>query len=471
MIHLFGSRPAFTPATDMKKILFHILLFTLLVTESAWILAQPDTPVVPGSPQAKTEAMRLFQHAETLRKSNHFPGAMVEFDKALLYDPTNTRILFSRASCLMQLKDWSAAVIGFEEVIRQKADHVPAYTNIARCYQEMGRTVKVVDYLDMAFKYDTDEKRRMEYKFNVVELLMEQKAYDLAIRHIAEGKLIDPHSAQLAYHEAVIHNAKGNHRQAVNTLLPVVSNLPEDPKISARYFYELGLAYNRLQEYEQSFNAFRKANHGPFKPLVAKFSPSYYVNSAVGYLKILDYETSKRMLQIAVKIQANYAHAYLMLSNISRREADQTEAIGLLRRAAQIEQDEKKLAVIYDNLAQVLYDNAKYPDAVRACDEHLRRNPNNYQILFLKGMAYYRQQNFTSAISVLDEAAAIPGLDAETKAQFLFALGVVSRDHGDIEKAKTAFKKSAFGPFTTVAQVEYEQLVEHDKKAVATTAP
>jgi len=417
------------------------------------------------SVQAQEDALQVFARAEQLRKSNNFIAAIDEFDRAIALEPANPRFYFSKGMCYFTLKEHANAILAFQKTVELKSDIIPAYTMMAKCYQAQDRFIKVEESLNMAFKYETDPERRIQYKEAVISILYKLEKYDMALKNINEAKVVNPDVPNILYYEASIQNQKGNYQAARQAMERATAKLPsKDPRSVAKFYYELGYAYNKLGEYEKSNEAFKYANVGPFKSLIAKLSPQFYVASAMAYMQIYDFEKATELLNTALEMQSNYSRAHVLLSNIAQMKADQSEAIAELQKAASVEEDSKKLSRIYQQLSILLLENEKYNQAVEVAQKYQQLDQKNYEVIFVEAVAHKQQDNLKQAISIMERLVNFPGLSPETKAKYDFALGLIYKSLKNYTLAKGAFKHAQSGSFKTLATMEIEEIEEIEKE-------
>ncbi len=419
---------------------------------------------VPLFLSAQDDVMQIFARAEHLRKSNNFIAAIDEYDRAIALEPENPRFSFSKGMCYLTLKEYDNAILAYEETARLKQDFVPAYTMMARCYKNLDRHLKVEESLDKAFQYETDLKKRIAYKENIIGMLLERENFDRALRHINDVKVLDAQNTSILYYEAVIQNHKGNYEQAKQAMLSATSKIgSKEPKVVARFYYELGYAYNKLGEYENSRKAFKYANFGPYRAKIAKLSPSYYMSAAVAYLQIKDYEHAKDFLKTALEMQSDFSDAYVMLGNIAKLESDQNNAVEKFKKAIAVEKDEKKLLKVKFSLAELYLDNGHYQKAIEISNEYLAVDSKNYNVLFIKAVAHMKLKEYNEAIDAFQGLIDYQGLDIAQKTKFEFALGVLYKEIKNYELAKKAFKKASYGGFKSVSMMAMEEIAEAEK--------
>jgi tetratricopeptide (TPR) repeat protein len=433
------------------------------------VMAVVWTLAIPFATFAQDEATMVFNRAEHLRKSNNLIAAIDEYERAIALDGSNPRFPFSKGMCYVTLKDFENAVLAFEQTVKLKPDFVPAYTMLAKCYESLDRFMKVEEALDKAFQHDTDIAKRLKYKESIIQIFIKQENYDRALRHVNDAKAAAPGDPEMLYFEAMINNKKGNYEQAKKAMLSVTATLTtKEPQRIAKYYYELGFAYNKLGEYEKSGEAFNLANFGPYKPLIAKLSPQYYMSAALCYLKLNDFEKCKELLQTALKMQHNFSQAYMMLANIAKMEADQSEAIKIFQQALKAETDAQRQAKIYQSLAQLQLENGKFQDAIKSAEAYLKIDEKDYNVMFIQAMAHYKLKNYKQAVTLFDRLAGWVGLDLETKSKHEFALGIVYKEMKNYDMARQAFKRAQGGSFKTVAAMAEEEIAQETATAKAT---
>ncbi|MEN7547437.1 tetratricopeptide repeat protein [Rapidithrix thailandica] len=416
--------------------------------------------------QGDGEALQLYAKAENYRKSKNFIKAIDEYNKAIHLQPNNGRFHFSKGISYFLLKDYDNAILACEKTIHLKSDFTPAYLMIARCYQGLERELKVMQYLDLAYKYEQDVLKRLDYKKKILKILLKRNDLASGARHIQEAKLLAPKDVEVLYFEAKLANEQKNYQKTVNAIETAIKYLGKyNLQAHARYYYELGYAYNKLGKYDYSRNAFDKAKYGPFKVKIAKLSPQYYLGIAYSYLKINDFSNSKKYVMTALEMQHNFAQAYVLMGNIYKREADQSQAIQQFKKALKVEEEEKSKAAILKNLAQLQLDNAQYPEAITLSQEYIKTEPKDYSVYFIKGIAEYKNKDYQAAIATFEHLTGFTGLDPETQAKYNFAMGIIYKEVNDLNLAKEAFKKAKNGPYKSVAEIEYEKIENAEELA------
>ncbi len=409
----------------------------------------------------EANAAQFFAKGETLRAKSMFIEALNEYEKAIALDPKNPDFFYYKGYCCFQIKDYNCSIASLEKCLFLKPDHILANKAMVKCYTQVGDKTKTKSALETLIKVLTNEDEKYEYLKELIALHFETDDYDkvLALTATARTLPAGKNDPELNYIDASIYNSRGQYQQAIDLMRATISQfLTKDPERTAKFYYELGYALHRLGRYQESIEVLKHANYGKFKSLVAKLSPAYYLQAAICYMNMNDFELSKNYLLKALRMKQDFPAAYLNLGKIAEREADQSEAIELYKKALLTEKNDQRIASIYESLAQLQLDNGLYDKAIASCDEYLKINPKNYVILFEKAIALYKQQQYPQAISILETISKIPHLDEETRSKYYFALGVAYIHYEKTEDAKRALRNAQSETYRSVAQILIEEL-------------
>ncbi|GAB4330704.1 MAG: hypothetical protein OHK0038_05190 [Flammeovirgaceae bacterium] len=412
----------------------------------------------------------FYTRGETFRKSNNFIAALDEYDKALVIDPNNPKYNFARGICYFKLKDYENAIKDMEKSLLGKSDNVAAYVTIAQSYQGMENYDKVIEYLEKACDFEVDPRKVFDYKMGIVEIMFQQEKYQEVINEVENAQKYIPaggnNGVELLFYEGAACNRLGNYQKAKEVLGVAVQQFyVKDPKVVSKFFYEYGYALNFLGDYKGAQEAFKYATFGQYKVLAAKLSPEYYTNAAQSFLNINNLKTSKEMLKKVLEMKNDISQAHIMLAKIAQREADHSVAIRELKRASEIEEDVKVKAEILKELVQLLIDNSRYDEALTTIDEFLKHQPKNYEMVFMKGCAYYLKNDYKLAALTMEELGNHQGIDIMSQFKHKFLLGLIYRDMKEYNLAEQNFKLAANADFRAVAEMELHNLEERKRKA------
>jgi len=427
---------------------YSLFLFVLLTSFCVGAMAQN-----PGR--------QAFVKAENLRKAKRYQEAIQKYDEAIRLEAGNYRYYFSKGKCYYAMKDYDQALFAFEETVEYKKDFVFAYTLIAKIYRKKNEIENAIYYYDLAFKAENDPSRKVGYKMEAVKLLLKEGNTEEAQRHLTEVKQVAPDDLNILYFDAKISNQNGDHANARDNMLTATSQLEgKPPAQSAKYWYELGYAYNKLDDYQNAQKAWELAYFGRYKTLIdrerSKNSPSFFYRLAVSYYMTGNYDESRQQIDKALELQNNFSAAYMLMGRIAKKQGDFTTAIENYRSAASFEQDPNKKVKLQMMLASMQLDAGDYSGAINSANDVLNKQPNNAKIKYTKALAQYSSGQYPSSISTLEDLLNNTS-DAKAKAKYNFVLGMAAKNT-DVERAKEAFKNAMIGPYKPAAESEFGKL-------------
>lgn len=437
----------------MRALKIHILLLlTVFTMLGANLFAQG-----PGKAS--------YIQAENLRKSKRYQEAIDKYDEAIKLEVGNYRYYFSRGKCYYAMKEYDLALSSFEETVEYKKDFVFAYTLIAKIYRRKEDLPNAIYYYDLAFQNEQDPKRKVGYKMEAIKLLLQQNKTAEAQKHLAEVKAVAPDNLNILYFDAKISNQNGDYENAKSSMLTATSSpamATEAPANAAKYWYELGYAYNKMGDFQNAQKAWEKAYFGKYKPLIDREksinSPAYFYRMAVSYYMINAFDECKQQIDKALELQNNFSAAYLLMGKMDKKRGNFSGAVENYKSAANFETDPAKKGKLKSMLVSLQVDAEDFNGAVNTANSVLGKQPNSPQVIYLKALSQYRLGQYNSAISSLESLMATT-TDQITKAKYNFIIGMCARST-DVEKAKASFKNAMFGPYKPAAKNELDKLMK-----------
>ncbi|MCS7019520.1 MAG: tetratricopeptide repeat protein [Cytophagales bacterium] len=396
--------------------------------------------------------LEFLLKAEDYKRNNRHREAIDEYNKAIQADPSNPEYVFRKGKTYILLKDLDNAIQCFEKTIQLRKDYLGAYTRLARLYAVKNKTNEAIEAFNNAFKYDSNPKEKVEYKINIIKLLMRADRFHESAPHIADGLALDPNNLQLLFFNAHLNNKLGKHDLAVKDMLKATSFITsQDPRDFARFYYELGLGYYKLGKYNEAQQAFSKASYGPYKAKIFEMTHIYFQHLATAYFKVYELEESKKMAEQAIKIKSDFSPAHEMLVNISKMTIDQSAVIKQQKLAAEAKKEPGEKAQAFAKVAQIEIGAGLYNEAIASSDACLAIQPNNYNIAFIKAVALYKTNKLNEAINLTNDILKYQGIDPETKTQIYFLQGLIFNKMKNVKAANEAFKKIDQGSFKYAA--------------------
>ncbi len=410
---------------------------------------------------AQNPGKAAYMQAENLRKGKRYQEAVAKYEEAIRLEDSNYRYYFSRGKCYYAMKEFDLALSSFEETVELKKDFVFAYTLIAKIYKKKGDNANAVYYYDMASKAEGDPKRKVGYKMEAVKLLLRDNKSEEAQRHLAEAKQFAPDDLGILYFDAKISNKNGDYERARDNMVTATSQVAnEPPATSAKYFYELGYAYNKLDDYNSAQQAWEKAYFGPYKPAIdrerSKNSPAYFYRIAISYYIAGQYQDARGQIDKALELQNNFGAAYTLMGKMAKKEGNYSGAIDNFRSAANFEQDPNKKMRLKMMMTSLQVDSKDYSGAISSANDILSKQPGNSKVMYFKALSQYHVGEYGGSISTLESLLSNTS-DNKSKARYNFILGMAAKNT-DVDRAKEAFRAAMFGPYKPAAKIEYDKL-------------
>ena len=213
-----------------------------------------------------------------------------------------------------------------------------------------------------------------------------------------------------------------------------------DLKLKTQLNYELGYALHKQKKYKESLEAFRNANHGPYKSRVAMFTPAFYGQVSQLTATMHDYEKALELVNIALEMQSDFGRALELKRTLTEKMADRSEEVEAYKKVLKLEGlDDKRRRENYLKAIDILIASKKYEEAVAMANECLNIYPEFREIRFMKGMALLQGENPDAAIKVLIKLLKSEGLEIKEKAKYEFGIGLCYMAQDDAKSADEHF--------------------------------
>ena len=427
-----------------------------------------DSEIVPGS---IVDAELHFQRGVALSSKGRDLEATDAYLRALKKAPSYTKAHYNLANSYARQLNYPEAILHYKNVLDIDSTHVSARHNLAAMYVRQLNYVQAIEehekvleidpshmstYYDLGYihflrgEYErvrvlmSEGQRRdpndasflrllgltlaKELKFkaarekfqesvrldtmkaatfvDLAQVCMKLRDYDAAESAARRGLSLDPHHKEGHF---VLSNALrrlGRNEESQELLkefklldqkldkiedqLRMLGNNPEDHEARAM----LGLLYSEQGRYSEALEAYRIATR------LAPDSLSYQNNLGNMYFRLGDNEAAVRAYEIAIKLDSSYSEAHY-------------------------------------NLGQVYLDKQLFREAHKSFHSALKLNPQHAYANYFMGLLYARDNDFSSAVLVLEKAVAgIPSfLDARQK------LAVAYLKTGQVVESKNQLKK------------------------------
>ncbi|MDK2772929.1 MAG: tetratricopeptide repeat protein [Flavobacterium sp.] len=165
-------------------------------------------------------------------------------------DFTSAESYYNQAIELSQQKKYENAILLFDKAIEKKDNFRPALINRAYCKAEIGDYKEAIKDYEKVIQFDSDNTFALcEIGYNWSNLKNHQKAIDFY------NKALNT--------EGALHTSLNSERQkiAINTNLEVklFDNNADYNVLDCEIYYNRGIEYFKLKEYEKAINDFKKS--------------------------------------------------------------------------------------------------------------------------------------------------------------------------------------------------------------------
>lgn len=405
------------------------------------------------------DGLGFFVKAEQLRQSNQFRAAIDQYNNAIRDNPTNYKFIFQKGKCYINLRDEDNAIAAFERTIELKEDYVHAYTRLAWLYQRKERFNDAIKAFGNAFKFEQNPRDKVEYKSSIIKILYKLGRFNEAGPHITDARKVAPNDVSVLFYDAKFNNMNGNYEKAKQSMLQAISSLTSgQAKDVARFYYELGYAYYELGDFTKAFEAFQKADYGPFQNKIAEKTPQYKLAMAKCYFSVFENEKCEEIIDFCLKMKNNFPPAHELKLKLAERKTNKQMIVEHTLNLINSETVPARKAAEYSELAELFIQQKQYKEAIDAANDALNIQPTNYKVSYFKLLALHKQGLHDAAIAELRNLLTYQGLDFETKAQLNFTLGLIQKEKGDLKSAIKSFKSSIYGTFKYAAKEELKSI-------------
>lgn len=413
--------------------------------------------------QIGSDPMTFYSIGRDFQKEKKYEQAIEQFNQAILYDTKNEvknhLFHYQKANCLMLLKKNEEAITTFEQTLAIKDTFFPAHTRLGKLYSQKKEYDKAIAAYDKAFEYEKKVEKRIKYKVKIIRLLERLERSSEVPKHIGDAKGLTTKNLNFLYFQAHYANQAKNYTEAKDAMEKATLILEgKAPKIVAKYYYELGIAYHHVGEHIKRDKAFEKANYGKFIPLVRMMKPSFYHKIAKSFLKIYEYDICREYIDISFDMQAHYQPAFETLKELDLLHGDKSMIIESIERSILAEKDAKKRVTLSGKLAKIQLEQGMFESAYQTSVDFLSYRPVNVDINFIKAVAQFKKGEILASIETLEVAVRTLKMTAEKKAECNFALGWFHKKNSDNDAAKKAFKRAMSGSFQYAAKREFDNL-------------
>ncbi len=403
----------------------------------------------------------MYDEAEMLYKNRQYTQALALYTQIVKIQPNNDIYLFGKGKCHLAMNDYDKAMFTLAKATKLRPDYAEGYVLLAKCHEKLGKTDKMIKSLEQASNYEDDQTKRFRYKMQIVEALMKTEQYKHALSQIVIARSMQPENERLLYYEAKVANQLEQYETAKKCLETLTKTLrTTDSGKRAAYYYELGYAYFHLGKTEQAQQAWKEAQYGKYKRLIARYNPQYFYHIASAYFEIYDYENAEKNLFNTLKLDANHTQAYLMLAQIQENKAKSDAGLAYYQTALNQENTPHQKVKLMFIVAQKMMEGQIHDRALEIIEDYLRLYPEEGNMLFMKSLALDYLGEYEQAAQILENLLKSTAIDHKTKTKYHFVLAEIYKKANLPEKAKLAYRSARYGTFYRAADEEYTKIMD-----------
>ena len=212
------------------------------------------------APRLEKNARLNIEYGRLLEKSGKLPEAKERLHKALSLEPDHVLALLSLGGVNIRLDRYGEALENYQAILKVKPENILATTNVGFIMQKMGQFGEALNAYKAALSLDPGHQETLSLYGSLLEMTGKY-AEGLTI---SEQVLATPKLQDRPYYTAHLTKAKCERHldraiEALETLKTLLGS-PVGATERSRIYYEFGLAHDSLDQTEEAFRYFNKAN-------------------------------------------------------------------------------------------------------------------------------------------------------------------------------------------------------------------
>ncbi len=348
---------------------------------------------------------------------NNFGQAIGFFMKALEDDPANLDAKKRLGDCYYALGKNAMAISVYREVIQEDPNDGVVRLHLAQVYQWENDSPNAVEQYNELLKIEPENLTALR---ELAEVYSWDKAtYDKSIEACDKILEKDPEDKKTLLISARVRSWMGQHTEAAEVYKQILKGDPNNDDLRLEYAYVLMYA----KQYDEATNQFNLLSLKP------KYTDRALLGLGEAYTYSQRYADAVLSYRMVLKKDPDNIVALRGIGNAYAAQKRTREAIESYEKAAGLEPANMDTKIILANLYS--WEDATYPKAVKACNEILEDDPNNFEARKLLSRIYALSNNTAEA-----EAQYQAMLEADPENQSIRLEYVRTlRDAGDYERA------------------------------------
>ena len=395
-----------------------------------------------GEGEEKTIWIQQFE--ESLRQGSSFYIDFNAFEKMLEYYqgrgkfqlalkvcemaqeqmPFDVEVLVAKASLLNQLNRQEEALELLDgKILCMHPNDSNALLEKASALIEIGKTEEALNILPKALD-GADDRSEVHYRVGIAYLQVEKT--ELAIRELKKSLQHNPVNDIALMELSICLEETDRDGEGLEFYKRYVDEKP----YSANIWYNMGFAYNKLEQHEKAIQAYEYAylideqfssalfnkgkTHLELEQMqeaidcfrgVLKIEgpcPDSYTQIGAAYSQVKGHEKQAlHFYQTALQENPKHSEAWFGMGCHYLRENKTEKAIKLIQKAIELKKDD---ANYWKGLGQAYYLSAKFQKSIEAYEEAVVLEPREQSTWLEWSHVYFEQKKFNSAIDIMQEA-------------------------------------------------------------------
>jgi serine/threonine protein kinase len=389
------------------------IVTTPVPTVSPQITPQPSTHIPTQADVAMAKSCN--NQGLAYAKAGNYQKAVLEYQKAIQYDPGNSVYHYNLSIAYYELKRFLDALTACQRATALYSKDDDYFNQLNRIYYQLGKYNDALLAIQSAIKL---APHMAVYHYNEGTIYQSLKDYNRAIDSYKKAlsiqkdistyiKLADVYIQQGAIGNAenilkqaiidypashMVHNRLGNIYLKKDNLAGAIMEYSQCIRLQSKepvYYANLGYAYYHQNRYLDAVNQYQRA---------IQLSPNnaeWHNNLGDVYFAMKDYIKSVTEYQIAVNLNPRNTLYFSDLASAYEKLNRFKDAILAMKDAIKLDPNR---AMFYNRLGTLYFYEKNYQQALNHHIKALRMNSNNAMFAYNVGTDYYALGNIQDAI-------------------------------------------------------------------------
>lgn len=200
--------------------------------------------------------LQLYENARNLYQSGKYEQAKETFEEILRHSPNEARASLGLGMCLIQLGQIERGLEEAEKAEKLRLGDLLSVNDLVVTLFNLGKVEASLKWAKRAIVLGPEGAKTNVMVANCYEKLHK---VDEALEANRLAQIANPHVEYLTLQQAKLLSRKGDNEQARDILLKISRAGGPDPDLGKKAFSELGRVFDKLENYDQAFDAFLKS--------------------------------------------------------------------------------------------------------------------------------------------------------------------------------------------------------------------